>query len=135
VGPATGTPVGEPPIGHTGYVNAVAAVPLPDGRVLLATGSDDRTVRLWDPATGTPVGEPLIRHTGYVNAVAAVPLPDGRVLLTTGDHNGTLLLWDPAATTVVNRSSLGDPVTGIAVAQDRLFISTLEGLIAMHVHL
>ena len=37
---------------------AVAAVPLPDGRMLLASASGDETVRLWDPATGTPVGDP-----------------------------------------------------------------------------
>ncbi len=34
--------------GHTSGVSAVAAVPLPDGRTLLATGSHDGTVRLWD---------------------------------------------------------------------------------------
>jgi len=33
-------------------VEAVAAVPLPDWRILLATGSDDGMLRLWDPATG-----------------------------------------------------------------------------------
>ena len=52
--------------GHTDQVVAVAAVPLPDGRVLLATGSHDRTVRLWDPATGTPAGQPLTGHTDSV---------------------------------------------------------------------
>ena len=54
--PTTGTPVGDPLTGDTGWVWAVAAVPLPDGRTLLATGSADRTVRLWDPTTGTPSG-------------------------------------------------------------------------------
>ncbi len=44
----------QPPVeGHTGTVRAVAAVPLPDGRTLLASGGDG-TVRLWDPATGIP---------------------------------------------------------------------------------
>ena len=79
--------------GHTGTVWAVAAVPLPDGRTLLATGSDDRTVRLWDPATGQPTSKPLTGHTGTVWAVAAVPLPDGRTLLATGSTDGTARLW------------------------------------------
>lgn len=33
--------------GHTHWVTAVAAVPLPDGGTLLATGGWDGTVRLW----------------------------------------------------------------------------------------
>ena len=56
--PATAAPVGEPLTGHTDSVTGVAAVALPDGRVLLATASGDGTVRLWDPATATPVGTP-----------------------------------------------------------------------------
>ena len=47
MGPGTGTPVGDPLTDHTGPVRSVAFGWLPDGRVLLATGGWDRTVRLW----------------------------------------------------------------------------------------
>jgi hypothetical protein len=40
-----------------------------NGRPLLATASDDRTVQLWDPTTGTPVLTLLRRTTP--TAVAA----------------------------------------------------------------
>ena len=93
--------------GHRGPVESVAFGGLPDGRVLLATGGDDGTVRLWDPATGTPVGDPLTGHTGRVSSVAFGRLPDGRVLLATGSHDHTVRLWDPATGTPV-----GDPLTG-----------------------
>ena len=36
----------------------------------MVSGSDDRTVRVWDLATGNPVGDPLTGHTGGVTAVA-----------------------------------------------------------------
>jgi WD40 repeat protein len=86
--------------GHTDPVRAVAAVPLPNGRTLLASGSHDRTVRLWDPATGTPAGDPLTGHTDQVWALAAVPLPDGRTLIAAGSADGAVRLWDPTSGTL-----------------------------------
>jgi WD40 repeat protein len=92
----------DPLTGHHDDVMAVCAVTLPDGRTLLATGSKDTTVRLWDAETGAPVGQPLIGHIGGVLSVAELRMPDGRVVLATGgadqdwlpDGYESLRLWD-----------------------------------------
>jgi WD40 repeat protein len=75
--------------GHTGWVNSVAFSPASPGGALLASGSDDNTVRLWRVSDGQHL-RTLEVYTASVYGVAFSP--DG-TLLAAGADDGTVRLW------------------------------------------
>lgn len=84
--------------GHTEYVNTVAFSP--DGKTL-ATGSRDKTVRIWDVITGETIK--VLDAQPLLEVYSVSYSPDGRLLAAGGfskqpaPARGTIKLWDVTA--------------------------------------
>ncbi|PYH28219.1 NACHT and WD40 domain protein [Aspergillus neoniger CBS 115656] len=94
--------------GHSSSVSSVALSP--DGRIL-ASGSWDDTIKLWDPATGVEQ-RTLTGHSSLIFSVAFSP--DGRTLAS-GSRDHTIKLWNPV-TGVEQRTLTGHSSTVFSVA-------------------
>ena len=95
----TGDPLGAPLTGHdhslTDYIDSVTAVAVgrAGNRDVIVSGSDDKTVRVWDAVTGDPVGAPLTGHDEPVTALAIGRAGD-RDVIVSGSHDRTVRVWD-----------------------------------------
>ena len=85
----------QPTIGPEGRVVAALGSVLvlavwsgPDGP-MLASASNDGTVRRWNATTGAPVGDPMTGHTDWVTALVAWSGPDGP-MLASASNDGTV---------------------------------------------
>jgi WD40 repeat protein len=97
--------------GHSDGVRAVAFSP--DGQVL-ASGSYDSTIILWDPEQGKMRLAPLKGHTAAVYHVAFSP--DGEVLASASDDR-TVRLWDVKTGRPIAELKHDDAVYGVAFDQ------------------
>ncbi len=75
-------------LGHSSLILAIDFSP--DG-TLLASGSNDNTVKIWDAASRELI-RTIEAHTAPVRGVAFSP--DGKTLAT-GDENGDIKFWNP----------------------------------------
>ncbi|QTR50994.1 WD40 domain-containing protein [Candidatus Thiothrix anitrata] len=106
---------------NIGQVNALAYSP--DGKVI-ASGSGDNTVRLWEAATGKEL-KTLSGHSDSVYALAYSP--DGKVIASGSDDN-TVRLWDAATGKALNTfNGHSDSVSTLAYSPDGKVIASGSG--------
>jgi WD40 repeat protein len=108
-------------IGHSSSVNAVAISP--DGKIL-ASGSRDKTIKLWNLVTG----EQIRTFTGYSNSVYSVAIsPDGKTLAS-GSDDKTIKLWNLATGEKIRTfTGHSEKVWSIAISPDGKTLASGSG--------
>ncbi len=85
-----------------GHRSAVRSLSFSDDGGLLASGSNDRTIRLWDFGNPAALGECLQILNGHEDLVMSICFRPGGRILASGSNDRTIRLWDCG-----NSSNLG----------------------------
>ena len=108
--------------GHSNSVNSVAFSP---ESTLVASASNDKTVKIWDTATGTCT-QTLEGHSSYVNSVAFSP---DSTLVASASGDDTVKIWDAATGTCTQTLDVGRSLYKISFNRTGSHLSTDAGTI------
>ncbi len=116
--------------GHRGWVRSIAVSR--NGK-LLATGSYDRTLRLWDLGSGRLTAN-LSVHSGFVSGINSLAIAPNNRTIASGHLDKTIKLWDrtPPHPMQTLRGH-GDAVLGVAFSPDgnRLASASADGTVRL----
>ena len=102
--------------GHRGLFAAIKTIAISPHLPMVATGSEDTTIRLWNVDTGEEVGL-LTGHQKSVETIAFHPQQSG--LLFSGDRSGQIKLWQVnKLTELISINSQQSKVNCLAISPD-----------------
>ena len=115
-------------IGHTASANAVAFSP--NGR-LLASASDDHTVKVWRVADGA-----LLRTlTGFFGSVTSVAFSHNGQMLAAGSIDRNIKVWNVADWSLVHTVVTTDFIFGVAFSPDDTELAAAGGYSGNWIHI
>jgi WD40 repeat protein len=103
---------GQPGSGQPGSAASPAVALSPDGTIL-ATGSQDGNVRLWDAATQQEIGAPM---SSGLEPVETVAFSQDGTMLAAASSGGTIQLWNVATRQETGTTMAAGPAAAGALA-------------------
>ncbi|KCV67904.1 hypothetical protein H696_05633 [Fonticula alba] len=123
--------LGQPELTLSGHVDNVLGVDWHPHRALIASGSQDNQIKLWDPRDGRSAISSLHIHKDGVTSIGWNPI-NGNWLASTS-RDSTAIIYDIRAMDVLQTFSLADRVSSLAwhpLREDILATGCMNGTLA-----
>jgi len=106
-----------------GHSSGVFSVSFSHDSSMLASGSGDGTIKIWDPGHGT---DPLHTLRGHTGPVLIVSFSHDSSMLASGSFDNTIKIWDPVAGGAALRTLTGHSsyVYGVSFSHDSSMLAS-----------